>query len=139
MHNQMSTRARRQRNRSAGEPLIAAGSHFTLMYKQTTTGEENYSSLTEILHWIEIGPLLQPPVQPVPNNQTNAPITTPSYAPSTVQYVPHTAPPVSPPRPRDNSKAESLRKQRVTPATQPVQELSHWKEQTSAKISLRDL
>jgi hypothetical protein len=40
VHSQMSARARHGRNRSTGEPLIAAGSHFTLMYEQTTTGEE---------------------------------------------------------------------------------------------------
>ena len=92
VHNQMSTRARRQRNQKAGEPLLNTGAHFTLLYKQTMTGEEHYSSLTEILHWIDIGPLLQPPVEPASNNQTEAPVTTPSYVPATLQYVPHPSP-----------------------------------------------
>jgi hypothetical protein len=113
VHNQMSSRGRRQRHRAAGEPIIATGAHFTLMYKQTTTGEEHYSSLTEILNWIEIGPLLQPPVAPVPTNQTEAPITTPSFVPASVQYVSSAVPQ---PRP-----AESAPKQRVPAATQNPQ------------------
>jgi hypothetical protein len=144
-HNQMPTRARRQRNRASGEPTIAAGSHFTLTYKQTTTGEENYSSLTEILHWIETGPLLQPPAVPVPTNQTDAPITTPSYVPATVQYVPHTAPAASAlPRPtaeplqppinvpiqhRNHGPTKSARRQRVpTKRKNGIKKVSDWTE-----------
>jgi hypothetical protein len=130
VHNQMSTRARRRKNRAAGEPIIAEGSHFTLMYTQTTTGEENYSSLTEILNWIETGPLLQPPTPNDPTNQTEAPITTPSHVPATVQYVPNTAPPLSKPPPN----AESAREKRVSFEPQKTSELSHRrKTKTSAK------
>ena len=94
VHNQMATRARRRRNRTYNEPLIQPGEHYTLHYKQTTTGEDNFSSVAEILHWIETGPFLQPPVGPVTANQTDAPpITTPSYVPAKVQYVPNLAPP----------------------------------------------
>ena len=92
VHNQMSRRARLQRDREAGEPLLNVGAHFTLLYKQTRTGEEHYSSLTEILNWIEIGPLLQPPLEPILTNQTEAPVTTPSYVPATLQYVPNPSP-----------------------------------------------
>ena len=60
----------------------------TLTYKQLPSGEENYSSVAEILHWIDIGPILQPPTQLVSNNTTTAPITTPSHVPSMLQYVP---------------------------------------------------
>jgi hypothetical protein len=90
----MATRARRRCNRTYNEPLIQPGEHYTLHYKQTTTGEDNFSSVAEILHWIETGPFLQPPVGPVTANQTDAPpITTPSYVPAKVQYVPNLAPP----------------------------------------------
>ncbi len=73
-------------------PLIQSGAYFTLTYTQTATGEDHYSSLAEILHRIETCPLLQPPVAPCSQNQTKAPITTPSYVPVTVQFVPHPTP-----------------------------------------------
>ncbi len=90
-YKQMSTRAVARRNNSTNDPLIVTGSHYTLTYKQIDTGEVNFSSLTEILFWIESGPLLQPPEshQPI-TNATNAPVTTPPCVPASLQYIPRT-------------------------------------------------
>jgi hypothetical protein len=94
-HNQISTRTRRRRNLRANEPLLLTGAHFTLMYQQITTGEEHYSSLTEILYWIDTGPILRLPPDQVSINQTDAPTTTPLHVPATAQYVPTLPPAVS--------------------------------------------
>ncbi len=96
VHNKMASRARLKRNRSYDEPLLPTGAHFTLMYHQTTTGEEHYSSLSEILCWIENGSILRPPTDPVFTNDTEAPITTPSYVPASIQYVTNATPHASP-------------------------------------------
>ena len=58
------------------------------MYTQTSSGEERYSSVDEIVHWISSGPLLRPPTDLAPTNETDTDITTPSYVPATIQYVP---------------------------------------------------
>jgi hypothetical protein len=88
----MSTRAQKRSHQGDNVPLIAPGAHHTLMYKQIGKTEEHYSSLSEILFWIEQGPLLQPPQFPLhaPPNHTAAPITTPSYVPATLEDVPRT-------------------------------------------------
>jgi hypothetical protein len=90
----MSTRAMMNRDRESTTPLIPLGSHFTLTYRQLDTAEEHYSSVMEILAWIEAGPILQPPPITPPNETDQMPITTPSYVPASLQYVPtrlHTA------------------------------------------------
>jgi hypothetical protein len=160
--NQMSTRARRRRNLSFNEPLLPTGTHFTLMYQQTTTGEEHYSSLTEILYWIDTGPLLQPPLDPVSVNQTDAPITTPFDVPATVQHVPNSQPAVItapnatpapiPPAitpwvrnrrgkrvslPRPNSPDETPERQRVPEQPQPQQTVPHVADWTGTNGSER--
>jgi hypothetical protein len=96
VHNKMASRARLKRNRSYNEPLLPTGAHYTLMYHQITTGEEHYSYLSEILCWIENGPILRPPTDPVSTNDTDAPITTPSYVPASIQYVTNVTPQASP-------------------------------------------
>ncbi len=47
----MNTRAQLNQHRRTDDPdpPIAAGSHYTLMYKQGDTGEEHFSSITEFL------------------------------------------------------------------------------------------
>ena len=88
----LATRAQVQRQRHDGVPAIAAGAHYTLMYIQLATGEEHFSSLAEIVNWIDSGPLLQPPTAMEPTNKTRAPITTPMHVPATIQYVPNEKP-----------------------------------------------
>jgi hypothetical protein len=130
--------------------------------RQTTTGEEHYSSLTEILYWIDTGPLLQPPHDPVSANQTNAPIITPLQVPATVQYVPTsqpavitapnatpapTAPAITPwvcnrkekrvSRPRPNSPDETPERQRVREKQQPQQIVSPVADWTGTNVSVR--
>ncbi len=89
---QLSTRAQVTRNNASSEPVIGPGKHHTLTYKQIDTGEEKFSSVSEILYWIEAGPLLQPPQGHafVPVNKTKAPVTTPACVPASLQYVPRT-------------------------------------------------
>jgi hypothetical protein len=82
------TRAEVRRSNAANDPTIATGSHHTLIYKQICTGEEHYSSLAEILHWIASGPLLRPPTPPDTVTAPGAPVTTPEYVPATLRYVP---------------------------------------------------
>jgi hypothetical protein len=59
----LNTRAQRiQRARTNDdEPLLQPGTHFTLMYRHMSTGAEHFSSVTEVVRWIAIGPLLPPP------------------------------------------------------------------------------
>jgi hypothetical protein len=89
---QMFTRAEMRRTTLGSDPAIALGSHHTLAYKQIDTGEEHFSSLAEILHWIDTGPLLQPPKDQTPVNTIDAPVTTPVYVPASLQYVPRIPP-----------------------------------------------
>jgi hypothetical protein len=44
----LATRAQVRRQRQDGAPAIAQGAHYTLMYIQTATGDEHFSSLSEI-------------------------------------------------------------------------------------------
>ncbi len=60
------------------------------MYTQTSTGEEHYSSVDEILHWISSGPVLRPPSDSDRTEEIDVTITTPAYIPATIQYVPTT-------------------------------------------------
>jgi hypothetical protein len=84
----LATRAQLQRQRNDRAPPIAQGAHYTLTYVQLATGDEHFSSIAEIVHWVDSGPLLQPPTPVAPTNNTRAPITTPFHVPATVQYVP---------------------------------------------------
>jgi hypothetical protein len=88
----LATRAQVQRQKKDGATAIDQGAHYTLMYTQTSTGEEHFSSLSEILNWIASGPILQPPTLPGPTNKTDAPITTPAHVPATIQYIPNVTP-----------------------------------------------
>jgi hypothetical protein len=40
------------------DPLLSQDKYFTLMYSQTSTGDEHFSSVAEILYWIATGPVL---------------------------------------------------------------------------------
>ncbi len=91
---------------------ISLGAHYTLTYQQTSSGEEHYSSLAEILQLIEAGPILQ---QPASHNATDTPITTPIYVPATLQYVPIRATPSIQPIERQRvSDSGEIEKQRVS-------------------------
>jgi hypothetical protein len=88
----LNTRAQLNQHRRTDDPdpPIATGAHYTLTYNQGNTGEEHYSSITEILQWIATGPLLPPPVTscPPPRNITmpppgTAPISASDAAPRT--------------------------------------------------------
>jgi hypothetical protein len=57
----MASRAALARQRQSDTPSIQTGLHQTLTYKQLTSGDEHYSSLSEILHRIDSGPILLPP------------------------------------------------------------------------------
>jgi hypothetical protein len=114
-------------------PPIAPGTHHTLTYTQIDTGEEYFSSLSEILHWIDTGPLLQPPKSQAPVNSTEAPVTTPVYVPASLQYIPrtpshdHTTPALLPdsqsiPDPRPVKKRSRANRIRQTPNSVPIQE-----------------
>jgi hypothetical protein len=85
----MDSRAQRKRLRATEAPALRLGDHFTLTYRQADTGEEHFSSVDEVVFWIKTGPLLQPPTAQPDYNPLGAPITTPSYTPSTLQFVPH--------------------------------------------------
>ena len=54
----LNTRAQLNQHRCSDDPHppIQTGSHYTLLYQQASTGEEHYSSVTEVLQWIAIGP-----------------------------------------------------------------------------------
>jgi hypothetical protein len=81
------------------------------MYQQITTGEEHYSSLSEILCWIDNGLILRPPIDPVSTNNTAAPITTPSHVPASIQYVtntPHVPPAIVPPKATTPPNADTM-------------------------------
>jgi hypothetical protein len=95
------TRAERDQLRTPGaEPPIPAGLHYTLYYNQLLKQTEYLLSVTEILNWIQIGPILPPNVED-PNTSIigTLPITTP---PATgLLYVPMT-------QPTAESEAESL-------------------------------
>ncbi len=77
-----------QQQKNSNEPAIGPGSHFTLRYRHIDTCEEHYSSVSEILYWIALGPVLTQPTLRAPLNQTDAPITTLEHVPATIQYVP---------------------------------------------------
>jgi hypothetical protein len=80
------TRSERDQLRTPGaEPPIAAGLHYTLYYTQLLTQAEHLSSVTEILHWIQIGPILPLNVED-PNVNGTLPITTPPA--TALLYVP---------------------------------------------------
>jgi hypothetical protein len=80
------TRTERDQLRTPGaEPPIPAGLHYTLYYTQLLTQTEYLSSVTEILNWIQIGPVLPPNVE-----DPNAPMTQPPA--TTLLYVPMTQP-----------------------------------------------
>jgi hypothetical protein len=87
-HHRMVSRAQAKRQRLDETCALPQGSHYTLTYVQQDSGEEHYSSLTEILDWIVSGPILQAPSTIAPTNATTAPITTPLNVPATIQYVP---------------------------------------------------
>ena len=128
----LSTRAQTARSKKDQEPTIRTGTHYTLRYRQTNTGEEHFSSLDEIMHWISTGPLLTPPTVPIAQNTTDAPITTPPYIPATIQFVPTESPPlttspVTLPIPRGNQRvatppntvaSDQSKEQRVASAAQ---------------------
>jgi hypothetical protein len=56
---------------------IALGYHFTLYYQCVATKEEFYSSVDEVVQWIQTGPILQPP-SPKPHNNSN--VSSPPYS-----------------------------------------------------------
>jgi hypothetical protein len=85
----LATRAQIQQQRNSNEPAIGSGSHFTLRYRHIGTCEEHYSSVSEILYWIALGPVLTPPTLRAPLNQTDALITTFEHVPATARYVPN--------------------------------------------------
>jgi hypothetical protein len=87
VRHKMATRVQLRR-RDNQAPLLCQGEHYTLTYTQTSTGEEHFSSLHEVLHWIQTGPALLPPEPQTPVNTTEAPITTPPFTPAMIQYVP---------------------------------------------------
>jgi hypothetical protein len=71
------TRAERDQLRTPGaEPQIVTGLHYTLYYSQLLTQTEYLSSVTEVLNWIQIEPILPPHVED-PNVIGTLPITTP--------------------------------------------------------------
>ncbi len=114
-YHRMPSRAQAKRQKaSPHSETISLGAHYTLTYQQTSSGEEHYSSLAEILQWIEAGPILQ---QPASHNATDAPITTPVYVPATLQYVPIRATPSIQPRQVEKQRVSDLNeieKQRVS-------------------------
>ncbi len=63
MNKPLNTRAQLNQHRRTDDPdpPIHTGSHYTLMYQQQNTGDDQFSSVTEVLQWIAIGPLLPPP------------------------------------------------------------------------------
>ncbi len=84
------TRVERDQLRTPGaEPQISTGLHYTLYYNQLLTQTEYLSSVTEILNWIQIGPILPPHVED-PNIRGTLPITTPPA--TALLYVPMTQP-----------------------------------------------
>jgi hypothetical protein len=67
---------RNQLRTPTAEPQIAPGLHYTLYYSQLLTQTEYLSSVTEIINWIQTGPILPPHVED-PNAIGTLPITTP--------------------------------------------------------------
>ncbi len=61
----LNTRAQTNRLRQSNnqDSVLQPGNHYTLMYKEMGTGDEHYSSVTEIAEWIAKGPLLAPPAE----------------------------------------------------------------------------
>jgi hypothetical protein len=55
----MDTRAALQQRHHNGaqDPTLQPGVHYKLMYRQIDMGDEHFSSVTEILHWIETEPI----------------------------------------------------------------------------------
>ncbi len=76
---------RNQLHAPGAEPPIPAGLHYTLYYNQLLTQTEYLSWVTEILHWIQIGPILPPNLED-PNVNGTLPITTPPA--TALLYVP---------------------------------------------------
>jgi hypothetical protein len=93
------TRTARSQLRAPGaEPPIPAGLHYTLYYNQLLTQTKYLSLVTEILNWIQIGPVLPSNVEEANVNGT-LPITTPPV--TALLYVPMI-------QPTAVSEAESL-------------------------------
>ena len=128
----LATRGQLQRQQQNNDPIIAVGAHYTLSYRQITTGEEHFSSVAEILNWIDSGPLLQPPTITDNNDTNGAPVTTPAHIPARLTYVPdlpmpshaNTSPnlPVTVPPPRGKQRVckaaqDNVQKQRVSKTT----------------------
>jgi hypothetical protein len=87
------TRAERDQLRTPGaEPHIPTGLHYTLYYSQLLTQTEYLSSVTEVLNWIQIEPIVPPHVED-PNVVGTLPITTPpATALLYVTMTPHNQP-----------------------------------------------
>ena len=98
---QMPSRAQRNRTQRTpeGDLTLRLGTHYTLVYRQVDTGEEHYSSIDEILFWIDTGPCLQPPPDSPYPHDTTATVTTPSFIHASLQYVPHPTQPIARPLP----------------------------------------
>ncbi len=91
---QANTRSERdQLHTPEAEPPIAAGLHYTLYYNQLLTQTEYLSSVTKILHWIQIGPVLPPNLED-PNVNGTLPITSPPA--TALLYVPMLQPTAAP-------------------------------------------
>ncbi len=88
IQHRLATRGQLQRQRQTNEPILSVGAHYTLNNRQINTGEEHFSSVSEILNWIEIGSPLQTPNITVDRNDTVAPVTTPAHTPARLTYVP---------------------------------------------------
>jgi hypothetical protein len=73
---QMPSRANRQL--ATTDKPVATGTHYTLHYKCVLTGDEHYSSVDEVVQWINNGPILQPPTCP---SDQNTHVSAPSYGP----------------------------------------------------------
>jgi hypothetical protein len=92
----MDSRAQRKRLRSSDIPVLRLGTHFTLTYRQADTGEEHFSSVDEILFWIETGPLLKPPPTEPDLNPLAAPVTIPRSSRPLSNMSPCRRPPTRP-------------------------------------------
>ncbi len=75
LHKVISSRAERnQQNLTGSDPTIPTGAHYTLCYRQKRTNAEHVSSITEILHWIKNGPILQPSTATVLDSIHSTPV-----------------------------------------------------------------
>jgi hypothetical protein len=92
LHKVISTRAERnQQNLPGSEPTIPTGAYYTLSYRQKLTDVEHISSITEILHWIKNGSILQPPTATELDSIYNLPI---PVSPQATARPPHNNPAV---------------------------------------------